>query len=442
MFLDDRIHSSTKAAVAWNTTSQLVGKVINTGTTVIISILLARKFGAQGYGDFIKITTYVAFFFLISDFGINAVYLKKSTSQEESSDGWPSLLGLRIGSSFFLVFVALSVLALVPNGATQGYTNFVRLGIILFSPVIIFQALVVSANAAFQKYMRYDLATLSVAAGSLVTLGTLWVAATYANSSFGILLGTLAILGGTMVTAAVSMVLAKRVHGKLSVSFDIGSMKRILLPAIPLGLTLLFNIVYFHADSVILTLTRSTAEVGIYGLSYKVFEVALVVPTFFMNAMYPVLLKATNGKARTEGSEFKRLVRRSFAVLLVASVVSLLVLWAGAPLLSLVKADFVSSVPALRVLSLGLPIFFLSSLAMWSLVALGKQRLLVFVYGASMIGNVVLNALFVPRVGYMAAAWITVFSEGGVLACTGLLLVRFLKTNGRPDTLPENRKTP
>ena len=54
--------NSTKWKVAWNTVSQLFGKAIGSGAMLLVSIFIAREFGAQGYGDFTKITTFVAFF--------------------------------------------------------------------------------------------------------------------------------------------------------------------------------------------------------------------------------------------------------------------------------------------------------------------------------------------------------------------------------------------
>jgi len=108
------------------------------------------------------------------------------------------------------------------------------------------------------------------------------------------------------------------------------------------------------------------------------------------------------------------------------SLVSLSFMWFAAPLLSFVKSDFTASIGALRVLSLGLPFFFVTSATMWALIALKKQSALAVIYGVSMIVNVVGNILLVPTYGFMAAAWLTVISEGLVLILSGSLLVRAL----------------
>ena len=189
---------------------------------------------------------------------------------------------------------------------------------------------------------------------------------------------------------------------------------KLVTPSLPLGVTLIFNLVYFRADSVIITLTRPTAEVGVYGLAYKIFEVVLVFPTFFMNAVYPFMIQKTR--------DMKKIFFRSALFLFLVSCLVLLVLWIAAPLVSLINIDFTLSVNALRVLSLGLPFFFVTSATMWALIAVNKQTALAVIYGASMIINIVGNILLVPHYGYMAAAWLTVGCEGLVLVCSGILL--------------------
>ena len=81
----------------------------------------------------------------------------------------------------------------------------------------------------------------------------------------------------------------------------------------------------------------------------------------------------------------------------------------------------------MRILTLGLPFFFLSSLVMWALIALGKQLVLAGIYGSLMITTILLDILVIPKFGATGAAWITVGSEALVLIASGLVLRRYLK---------------
>ena len=58
-------NGSLRQVVANNTVSQLIGRVVSSLSVVIVSLLIAKRYGPVGYGDFVKITTYVGFFYLL-----------------------------------------------------------------------------------------------------------------------------------------------------------------------------------------------------------------------------------------------------------------------------------------------------------------------------------------------------------------------------------------
>lgn len=426
--------SSTKWNVAWNTGSQLLGKVVGSTAMFLVSILVARSFGAQGFGDFTKIITFVAFFYLLVDFGLNAVYLQRQigNNKQKTVNGnaeWATIFGMRLLGGTILMFLAVAMLAFLPQGIDQGYTGLVRLGIILYSPTILIQGATVSANAIFQKHLRYEIATVAIFAGNIVSLLLVWIAVHALSPLAGVIGVTTALLLGYGVTGSVSLLLARRMDQSTRISFDPKTAKALFFLALPLGITLLFNQIYFRIDSVVLALTRTTVEVGLYGLAYKVFELPLVIPTFFMNSVYPLLLaKQMTKDVGRRTYEMKMLLRKSFITLGLMSVVLCLTFWYAAPLLSVIRPEFAQSVAPLRVLILGLPFFFLTSLLMWTLIALKRQIVLVAIYGGSMTINISLNIWLVPTYGYMAAAWVTVFSEAIVLFVSAGYLWQLFRT--------------
>lgn len=423
-FLFPRL-SPTVISIASNTFAQTLGKIATAGTAFLITIAIARAYGAEGYGDFTKITTYVALFFLFADFGLNAVFLQKTTNNKQPTTNnqseeqwWRTLLGARIAGSALLTFLAITILSFLPQGTTYGFTGLVRLGIILYSPAIVFQALLTTANAYFQKQLRYSFSTIAVAAGSVVSLLMVWIAAGVFTSPAGTVGSVVALLFGSVVTAAIALYFVRHLTQSLSPAFNRSMARALLFSAFPLGATLIFNVVYFRIDSVIMTLTRTTAEVGIYGLAYKFFELPLVLPTFFMNSVFALMVRNANAT---------RMFKKSFWILLPSSFVLMVILWNIAPLVLLIKEDFASSVSVLRVLSLSLPFFFLTSLTMWTIIALKKQMALLFIYGISMVITIIADLLFIPVYGIFAAAWITVASETLVLIISGIFLFRYFR---------------
>lgn len=399
--------------ISANVLFQLAGKIVGAGTTLFITLYLARLLGSYGYGDIVKVITYVSAFFIIADFGFNAVYLVDS----QKLYTLPSLFFLRILWSFALLFAAYALLRFFPIGVYDGYTKAVRLGIFLYAPSIIFQSIITTANAVFQKYLRYDYSFYAVSFGSIIGLISLYVLSRVPYSPS--LIGAGVYLSASFSTALVAFLYMRRLEN-VSTRYRFSYMKKLFVTSLPIGITLVANLIYAHADSFVLTLTRSTVEVGTYGFAYRFFETLLVVPTFIMNASYPVLLASKKQSMITLKSRYKKLLV-SMGLL---SVVISVGVWFMAPLLSIVRQDFFASVSFIRILVLSLPLFFLSSLVMWMLFVFNKRWELAFIYVAAMLINIGANVLLVPLYGAYASAWITICSEALVLAATYSVLWR------------------
>lgn len=389
--------------IAKNTVSQLIGRAIGSLSMIAVSILIARRFGSEGYGDFVKITTYVGFFYLFADYGLNAIAIQRT-------DGvWKVLLGLRLFMGVILSVVSIGIISILPHGFDQGYTELVRLGIYLLTPAIVVQAVIITANAYFQKKLRYDYSAVAQVVGAVVMVITAFTLST------GPLIGVISLLVGGIVTMLVSLGIIAVETRDVRPVVRMSEYRSLFAAATPLGLALIFNLVYFHADSVILALTRSTQEVGIYGLAYKVFELPLVVPIFFMNATYPILLKTQHKKS---------VFTKSLTFLFASSVCIAVTLWVLAPLVTYIKPEFIQSVAPLRILLIGLPVFFVSGLYMWYMISQNLLKPILIIHGVAMTVNIMANIILVPIYGYMAAAWITIVSELLVLIASVVTLWR------------------
>ena len=481
--------------IAFNTLVQVLGKLISSGSTFLITVLVARRFGVTGFGEFVKITTYVSLFYLIVDFGLNAVVLREIENEKlktkniyekakpsnleskchpefisGSNKGilkphtircgarqvqndnerinlkiiFSNLLGLRIVFALILIFLALAILAFLPfNPLTlKGFTPLSKIGIIILIPTILTQAIFASANAVFQKRLRYDLSVIASSVGSFITLALVFL---LLKINAPLLLAIISYLVGGLVMAGVALYLSKllitksfallktsTIRGVPSATSEVTKVQNfspyslklwrsLFVKSLPLGLTLIFNLIYFKADTLILTVFRSTEEVGIYGLARSFFEFPLAIPTFFMNAVYPVLV---NSKFEIRNS---KLVKKSAIFLAIFSLLLSVFCYLLSPYLTLIKSDFAPSILLFRILALYLPVFFLSSLFMWTLIAFGKQKLLVLIYGNAMTINILLNLFFIPRFGYLAAAVILGISELIVLGLTGSFCLNLLR---------------
>jgi len=410
---------SNKKVIAINTVSQMIGKGVSGIISFVISIILAKALGVDGYGDFTKITTYVAFFYLFCDFGLNAAYLQIAAEQTTSTLK-QTLFTLRVFIGLILMFVTLVLLVVLPGTVAQGYSQVVKMGIILFIPSILCQSLITTTNVFFQEQLQYAYAAYALIAGSLLSLLIVYASSLLFSSTFFLFAFVIANLVGIATTASIAMLYVKKIIGSPALIWKPEEIKKLFLVALPLGITLIFNVIYFHADSIILTITRSTSEVGIYGLAYKFFEFTLVIPTFFMNAALPLLIQAYSQK-NTE--VFHARITKSFSLLILTAIVIASLGWITAPLLQYIRPEFTLSSVPLKILLLGLPFFYMSNVTMWILVVKKLRLQLLGIYGISMLANIGLNMFFIPLYGYIAAAWITVISEFFIVISSYIIII-------------------
>ncbi len=385
-----------------------MGKAVTSLSTFIILGLVARNYGQEGTGIFTLALTYLAIFYMLSDFGFNAHILKRIKNQKSKiKEEWKKLLGTRLMWSTILVVLAVGLLPFLPFAIPQ-FSKAVWFGAL----AILGSATFATCNLIFQKKLRYDLSVLASSIGSIISLLCLFFL-TFSKYQIPFLL--IAHLAGWIAIAAAALVLVRKFILNIIPIFDRRYTMNLFQDSWPIAATLALNVVYFRADSFMIAYFKTSSDVGIYNVAYSVFQSVLVLPTFIMNSYYPLMLESL-GKVRQVASGFLGL-----------SLVGVLAaLFFANPLIKILTGGgFEGSAESLRILSLGFPAYFLSSLLMWLLITKGKYKSMLFLYTSGLILNLTLNFIYIPQYSYIAASWITVISEYEILVMQ--VMVLFLK---------------
>lgn len=402
-----------------NTLAQITAKGITATSTLLITILIGKSLGPHGYGEFTKIFVFVGYFYTLSDFGLNTIYIK--LAKEKESSLIKNLFGLRLIISTTLAIFAVLIALFLPYNEVQslGFSPAAKIGIAIAALTIITHALFTSANAFFQKNLRYDLSAIASISGTLLILLLTYINFMSKNSLF--LFISFYVAGGIVFVTTSILLIFLKFKEFLYPTFDTESFKSLVIKSTPVGLALFFNLIYFRADIFILSLTRTTTEVGIYGLAYQFFEAALSIPIFISNALYPLL---SNLKQKSS-QEFKKQSRLWLFYLLAVSMMLTVALFIAAQLIpTFFDLRFKDSQYALYILALGMPFFFISALLWHLLIINNRQKYLVAIYASGAVFNVLANIFFIPIYGYIAASTITVISE---ILITLLLTLFLLK---------------
>lgn len=417
---------SQKRLIVFNTAAQVVGKVATVSSTLLITFLITSRLGQVSYGEFTIIMAYAALFYLVVDFGINAIFTQKVSLEEGKLKSYfVNLVSLRVTISLLVIFVALSLLSFSP------YSDTLKIGIIISSLTILTQGLFNTANALFQYKLHYHFASIADIVSSISNVLLVYFLVT---NGFGVnwIVGSYVISG--LVRVFISLFLARRLVGSLSLDVDLGVWKSFTLAALPLGLTAIFSQINGNVDKIILSLVEfdpglqvsNVVAVGWYGLAYKIFEVLLVLPTFVMNSSFPLMVR----KLAVDRGQLKSIFIFLLGSLLGLSVaISSLGFFLAPFIVSFFGANgdsFQGSVTVLRILLLGLPIFYVSALTLWTTIALRQQKKLIYIYGIAALCNVVLNLVFDPIYGIVAAATVTLLTELLVIIPTSIISYRAL----------------
>lgn len=398
--------------IAGNVAAQLLGKLVTSLTTLLVTILITRNFGPSGYGELTIMLTYPALFYLMADFGLNIIFIRDYSQQENLKDNFSNLLGLRLVWSWLLVGLAGLILVFLP------YSGGIKLGAAIGLLTIVAQAVYTSANAIFQTRLRYIYSTVAVFGAGLTILAGVLYFTLFKKWGLWTVSGAYALGGGVLVFLALMGV--RRLLGKFTIKLQIAMVRPLVWASLPLGLAAIFSVIEGKVDHFLLSLLKPAASLGYYGVAYKIFEVVLVLPTFFMNAAYPILVKSLVANRE----DFARARRLSLLTLVAGGFVTAFVGYLMAPTLIRMVAgrDFGPSVRALSLLFAGLPIFFVTSFFFYEIILYRRQFSLAIIYFLGAIFNIALNLVFIPRYDFYAAAIITGATEALILVLLLLAL--------------------
>lgn len=202
-----------------------------------------------------------------------------------------------------------------------------------------------------------------------------------------------------------------------------------------MGAILVVFTIYNRIDTVILSYFKGQEAVGLYGASYRIFEVLTLGAAYFSNAVLPLISKL----ATLDKEKLLEVYQKSFVLLLILGVGVAVVNYLLAPLGIAIIAGpkFAGSVDALRILSLALVVAYFNHLNGYTLIALGKQWYSFAIAIAALAINIILNIIFIPIYSYNAAAFITFVTEGLIVLCTLFVLNRSIGLRPSLKVLPK-----
>ncbi|KKR26588.1 MAG: hypothetical protein UT55_C0005G0001, partial [Candidatus Peregrinibacteria bacterium GW2011_GWE2_39_6] len=180
-------------------------------------------------------------------------------------------------------------------------------------------------------------------------------------------------------------------------------------------------------------LLKNPTEVGLYGVPMKILDILSVIPVYLMNSVLPTLTI----RLKTDLAAACRIIQHAFDFLLAMAMpilvgvqvlaYPLIFIISSPEFLSRLDEGFYGSDIALRILVMAMTFAFLSSVFIFTLIAIGYQGKLLFISLTGALFNIISNFFVIPVWGFRGAAFTSVLSELIILICSFLMLNHYLK---------------
>lgn len=381
---------------------QAIARIVALGLALASTPILARHLGASGFGILSVVLIGSSFVVMVADLGFGGYGAREWATRAPHDRGWlESFWGTRLLTAA-LTSATCVVLALT---VVKEEWRLAAVALSLALPLLLLQSACIGLLGG---ELRFGPAALPELVARSVFVGL--VVMVLVRTSQGWLPAFLAFLAAQTVGALVAIVLLKRSETgrwlRLRSHFD----GTILMQAWPLASLPLLGLAYNRVDTVILSVSSSAADVGIYALLYRVLETLVALQALLGTALVPLL-----ARAKTERAVDVIRGRVTEIMLLVFVPVALIVAVNSSLVIGLIGGNSFASYGRRASVALGLlmatfVLMLIGSVNGQLLIAKRKERLLLWHFAATILVNVPLSFILIQQssfVGAAAAAFVT-----------------------------------
>lgn len=384
------------ASVAYRATADVVSKTV----TLAITVVAARVLPAADFGVLAVAMTTGWILSVASDGGL-PLFLARHVAQEVNA-GRPQPLAavsrvmrVRVGAGVVGAMAGLMVATvIVPS-------TFVAAFFVIVVAQLLSAVLETLAHA-YRGIGRSDIE-------SAVMLGQRCLTAAAAITVLLVHPSLLWLSVALAVPPALALLLSPDIaRGLFTGSQANGEALRLTWPRFarevaPVGGGILLSALYFRCDVFFVERWHGLEAVGLYNGAFRCVEALRLLPAALLAVTFPALCVAQ------DTTPLKRLT----VALALSGIAAMGLLYATAAevLAAVYGPRFVDGAPALQVLSLALPLFFVNYALTHQVIAWDGHRAYLAIAVAALTTNLVLNTLLIPTRGLSGAATSTLITE-------------------------------
>lgn len=392
--------------VARNVLTLVSSKVIAIFLVLIGYAAISRYLGTYRFGQYQFFISYVMLFSVVVDFGIQQLVIKKVSEQKELSKKY---LGNFFAVEMILAIIVYAILATI--AILNHYDPIVRNAILIAGFGMLLNALTIPFTAIISAHEDMHVLAVVNFFDSVINVGLMF--ATILLHKSILVLSLVTVVMAVMHLIVYRIIIRKYVrYPELFKQFrelDWKLVKNMFRLALPFGMLVGFSIIYNKIDVIILAHIRGYAETGLYTNAYKFMDLLAFFPGVVSSSLYPFIssaaFKQEIGKIRSALENYTKYMIGIAAPLAIGGAVlapKLILLIGG--------SQFYDAFRALQVLIFASATLFIYC-AVNSVMISQLTRYAAAITFVNIFVNVVGNIILIPRYGFVAAAYMTLFSE-------------------------------
>jgi O-antigen/teichoic acid export membrane protein len=386
--------------IAKNSLVLQVARTSSMAMGLFYTIYMARYLGTEGYGMISFALALAGIFSIFADFGLTTLTTREVSKDTSRSGEYFSQIAL-----IKLPLVITASLIIIILISVFGYPEKTVRVVSLITISFVFSSFIGLFNSIFQAHQEMEFISIGTVLYSLVLLTGTLIAINYRMdiTAFALLYCI-----ANMIVLAYCTAIYLRKRFKFNVHFSPEFCKRAIIEAWPMGAMALCIVIYFRISTVILSIVKGEAAVGIYSAAYTLSEMTTLVPGIFVASIFPIISKYY-GKRTSFNFVYERSVK--YLCYMALPMALIVMIWSG-PIISLVYGDaFSGSTTALQILIWAAAIMYVTMVIGTVFVSANLQMANMNITIATAILNIALNLLLIPTYGYVGASFITIVTE-------------------------------
>jgi len=391
---------STAQRLFKNTVILTLANALQPVISFYLIVTISRVLKVEGFGEYNTILKYVAIFQIIAAFGLRNLLAREIAQNKEEAHRY-----LAASSNIAIAFGIASAVLMSLLVILISDDPFVIRGTIYASLSLVAAALTEAYEGVISGFEKLSHIGYASILENIVRVG-LSLAVIYNGY------GVMALIGVYVMTRYLKPVYYfyyinkyfARPLGAIQWPF----IKALTRQASTFALITVCVIIYWNVDGIMLEAMRSKEEVGYYSAAYRFLLLSLVLVDSFVNSLFPVM----SNFFKLSGASFEMACRKSLRMLgmVTLPVAVALSLLAEKIIVLFYGAAYLPAVQVLQILIWALVPYGISQIFAYALVASNNQKIDLLVNAVSMVLNILLNFMLIPRFGFMGATVATLIS--------------------------------